>query len=85
MKMIGLVVLVLGLLLVAAGLSAIWWSYQPLVTPEQPRPSDLANRISTATLIAAPAIPLGISLAIGGWAVFVGGLFSRDSKRKGAG
>jgi len=82
MKVIGLVLMLLGLLLAAAGPIAMWWSYQPSMMSEQIQPSDVANRISAANFIATTGIPLGISLAVGGLALFLGGLLTRDPKGK---
>jgi hypothetical protein len=84
MKAIGLVPLALGLLLAAVGLLAMWLAGQSIAaSPETPRPSDLASRINIATLIAVPGIPIGVSLAVAGLALFLGGLFVRDSKAQG--
>jgi hypothetical protein len=83
MKTIGLVLLVLGLLLAAAGPLAMWWSFHSIAAmPEPPQPTDIANRVSTAALNFVPGIPIGISLAIAGLALFLAGLFARDSKAK---
>jgi hypothetical protein len=82
MKTIGLVLLVLGLLLAAAGPLAMWWSYHSVaVMSETPQPSDVAKRVSNATTLV-PGIPIGIALAIAGLALFLAALFSRDSKSK---